>query len=191
MNNSKLWGPYFWSLLHNITVLYPNNPSELDEEMIRKIINSYKYLLPCDKCKNHFKKNLKSFPISSYDNETKKTFLSSKNGVIRWGIIIHNMVNKMLDKSESINNNNSGISNIKHKYEDIDTIYIFKIVLKYIISSINDIDEVQIYLSNLFNGVFHFLLYKKIDLKLNLKRKNIPINFNKKKYILTIIDNLQ
>ena len=87
------WGPTFWTFFHTISLCYPANPSDIDKEMAIGLINSIKYILPCQACRDHFSKNISSNPLDSND-------LASKENFIEWFIDIHNVVNKMLKKHQ-------------------------------------------------------------------------------------------
>lgn len=74
MLNPQIWGPYLWGLLHSVTLLYPNKSSDKDRLMIRNFFNSYLFLLPCQKCREHYYKNLREFMLEKYMNSTKDMF---------------------------------------------------------------------------------------------------------------------
>jgi FAD-linked sulfhydryl oxidase len=82
----KIWGKHTWIFLHSITLNYPDNPT--DEE----ITNHYNFftnlsnILPCYKCREHYKLNLKKKKLT-------KKILKSKELFIKWLIDIHNTVN--------------------------------------------------------------------------------------------------
>ena len=87
---SNFWGYESWSFLHNVTFNYPLKPNNQDK------INFYKYfkylgnVLPCNECKRHYKKLFQYIDI--------KYFLSNRYGLIWWLFIIHNLINKKLNK---------------------------------------------------------------------------------------------
>lgn len=189
-DSTKYWGPYFWGLLHAVTALYPENPTTKDKEMIEKLINSYKYVLPCEQCKNHFKGNLESFSINSF-MQTKTQYSSSRNGVILWGIKMHNIVNKMLGKYSLVSEDNFGINYLSNKFNENNVIYFFKNASKYSLNKINELDGVlENGFYDLFTSIAYFLLKKNIDIIQILKKKNIPFLLNKKKDLLLIINHL-
>lgn len=185
MVNQAIWGPYFWKLLHNVTVLYPENPSDTDKLMIMKFVNSYLYLLPCGQCESHFRANLIAFPIT---NE----YLVSRNAMVLWGIKMHNIVNNMLRKKvkfeESIESANKEII----KYQTSNTIDLLKNVLSHGINNKSfENRNVPNAFADLFGSVTFFLGYKKIDLVKSLEQKKIPILFDDKNKILRIAQNLK
>lgn len=82
----NVWGKHGWIFLHSIVLAYPDKPSDIDKEHIILFFNSLKNVLPCDKCRQHFSKNLIKYPL---DNNV----ISSKNTLNKWLIDIHNEVN--------------------------------------------------------------------------------------------------
>lgn len=54
-NDPAIWGPHFWTTLHTIAEFYPENPTEEDIQSFENLFNSLKYLLPCEKCKLHYR----------------------------------------------------------------------------------------------------------------------------------------
>ena len=57
--NPKIWGKYYWYVIHTIANQYPNNPTDNDKRDIKFIINEIlPIILPCENCSNHFKLNL-------------------------------------------------------------------------------------------------------------------------------------
>ena len=84
MNNNNVWGPSAWTFLHTLTFNYPDNPTNQDKQHYFNFFNSLKHVLPCEKCKKHYKEN--------YIN--LKNNLNSKDDLVNWLIDIHNEVNK-------------------------------------------------------------------------------------------------
>ena len=103
MNNNNIWGPPAWTFLHTITFNYPNNPSEKDKQNYYTFFDSLKYVLPCDKCKKHYRDNSRDL----------KDNLNSRDDLVKWLIDIHNDVN--------IKNNKSvwSYADVYNKYQDI------------------------------------------------------------------------
>lgn len=88
-----IWGPNTWTLLHCITLDYPDNPTKEDKDNIKNFINCFGKVIPCDKCKFNFKSHIDEIPLTEEVLKTKKNF-------IKWMIDIHNSVNKMNGKAE-------------------------------------------------------------------------------------------
>ena len=87
MVNPKLWGSHAWKFLHYVTLDYPENPTYHDKEKYKKFFLSLQGILPCLKCKDHLKSNLKILPLSN------KVLASDKN-LMYWLIDLHNVVNE-------------------------------------------------------------------------------------------------
>lgn len=87
---TSLWGPKYWEFFHTVSAMYPEKPTNLDKRMALLFLKSIGDIIPCPKCANHYKQNLKKFPI--------KNNLNSRDKFMRWFINFHNTVNKMLKK---------------------------------------------------------------------------------------------
>lgn len=83
------WGPNMWNFLHTITLNYPANPTTLDIQNHQMFLESLKYILPCEMCRNHFAENISKFPPK----------LESRMEFIKWMIDLHNEVNKQNNKT--------------------------------------------------------------------------------------------
>lgn len=87
----KIWGSSFWNTIHYIAINYPNNPSNDEKTNIKSFFLLLQYILPCNKCREHYKQNLINFPLTDI-------VLSCKNNLFEWTNILHNAVNKMNNK---------------------------------------------------------------------------------------------
>lgn len=87
----NMWGKYFWGVIHYITIAYPDNPTEEDKQTIQAFIQSLQNILPCEKCRSHFKS--KTYPLTD-------SALSSRYEFIKWGVTVHNEVNRRTGKKE-------------------------------------------------------------------------------------------
>jgi hypothetical protein len=85
-----VWGPFFWHTIHIIALGYPINPTYTDKKCAKEFFESLAYLLPCGVCREHYAKHLEANPIS--------TFVDTKKDLLKWTILIHNEVNKSLNK---------------------------------------------------------------------------------------------
>ena len=93
--NPKVWGPHAWFFLHSVTLSYPNNPTETDKKQMYDFFMSLSNILPCLDCMKHFKDHLNKYPITP--------FLDSKDSLVSWLIILHNMVNVSTGKPTMTN----------------------------------------------------------------------------------------
>ena len=87
-----VWGPIFWTMLHITTLGYPDFPSDAEKHGAIAFFESLQYTLPCPICKQHYAMNLKLYPVEQA--------VGSKQQLIRWLFVVHNEVNKQLQKSQ-------------------------------------------------------------------------------------------
>ena len=83
----NVWGPHGWKFIHYITLAYPENPTQTQKEKYQAFFILLKDVLPCAVCANHYKENLQNNPLNDQ-------ILNSRDKFIKWGIDIHNSVNK-------------------------------------------------------------------------------------------------
>ena len=96
--NPQIWGPPAWFFIESIIISYPKNPTIEEKESYKNFFNSLPYILPCQKCKEHFKRFLSKYPL---DN----SILKSKERFIIWILSAHNNVKKVNNsKNISIEN---------------------------------------------------------------------------------------
>ncbi|QKF93773.1 ERV/ALR sulfhydryl oxidase [Fadolivirus algeromassiliense] len=86
-----IWGPHAWIFLHSITLEYPDNPSDIDKSNMSNFIRTVGEVLPCQKCRENFKKHIDEHPLTD-------TVLLSKKNLVKWLIDVHNSVNLMNNK---------------------------------------------------------------------------------------------
>jgi hypothetical protein len=103
MAGPDMWGPHGWKFLHFVTLGYPNTPSKDDKQTYKEFFKSFSKVIPCPLCAHHFQEHLNIHPLD--DNA-----LDSKTNLIKWGIDMHNEVNKIHEKK--IYSYDEGILNI-------------------------------------------------------------------------------
>lgn len=86
MNNNNIWGPPAWTFLHTVTYNYPENPTEDDKRNFYNFFMNLQHVLPCEKCKGHYKQNIKKYDL--------KNNLDSRQELVKWLIDLHNDINK-------------------------------------------------------------------------------------------------
>lgn len=86
--NPEVWGKHGWHFLHSITLAYPDNPTNLDKQKYKYFFESLSDVIPCDKCKSHYKYQIQHYPPN----------LESKYELVNWLIFIHNNVNVINNK---------------------------------------------------------------------------------------------
>lgn len=95
MNNTipkTVWGQYFWSVFHIVAIAYPELPSLQDKENYETFYRNFGNVLPCAKCSKNYKRHLVELPITPYLENGKTLF--------RWTVMIHNIVNRELGKTQ-------------------------------------------------------------------------------------------
>lgn len=90
--NKKVWGKYFWSTLHITALAYPSKPTIEDRETYKTFFTIFGNILPCKKCTINYNRHLVELPIFPY--------LESRDELFKWTIMLHNIVNRELGKSQ-------------------------------------------------------------------------------------------
>jgi Erv1 / Alr family len=86
--SKEFWGPATWKLIHSMAAAYI--PTDNNYVAFKNFITSLVYLLPCPVCREHFKINIKKYPIEQY--------LQSNKTLFYWTYIMHDLVNKQNGK---------------------------------------------------------------------------------------------
>jgi len=118
------WGPHAWILLHAITLDYPENPDYETKRTMRNFFNSLGGVLPCSKCKMHFKQNLEKYPLTDY-------VLSSRTTLVKWLIDVHNSVNQMTGKP--VLSYEQSLREIMGMYNDTSDVSMYLFIVVFII----------------------------------------------------------
>lgn len=79
------WGPSMWNFLNTLARVYPENPTAEQIEHHKRFLETLRNVLPCPKCRNHYKQNIEKLPIDEA--------LQSREHFIKWVIDLHNNVN--------------------------------------------------------------------------------------------------
>lgn len=79
------WGTHAWGFIEAIALTYPVNPSSEEKYQYKEFFLSLQNILPCPKCRNHYKLNLEKHSL----NEG----LNGRESLLRWVIDVHNEVN--------------------------------------------------------------------------------------------------
>jgi len=85
-----VWGPIFWRTMHLVTIGYPAFPSKDEQIAAVAFFDSLQFMIPCPICKEHYKDNLKNFPVTDA--------VENKQKLIRWLFDLHNTINTQLGK---------------------------------------------------------------------------------------------
>ncbi len=86
-----VWGPHAWRFLHAVALAYPESPSAEEKKAAFQFFSTLQYMLPCESCKNNFKKELQMFPL--------EPALESKQKLNEWLTAVHNSVSTRLKKN--------------------------------------------------------------------------------------------
>jgi hypothetical protein len=86
----ETWGPFFWHTIHIVALGYPSSPSYNEKKSAKEFFESLRFLIPCPICKDHYNAHLEKFPLTPH--------LDSRKDLFRWTILLHNEVNKTLNK---------------------------------------------------------------------------------------------
>ena len=89
--SKNIWGPHLWKTIHYLTLGYPEKPSEKQKQKYKEFFILFKDVLPCSACAQHYSENYEKNPLTD-------EILDDREKVIKWGIDLHNTVNKMKDK---------------------------------------------------------------------------------------------
>lgn len=89
---TSLWGPLGWMTLHSISMLYPDNPSHADKEILKRFMNAFRETLTCIHCYNHFKIIFQNYTSSHPD------WADSRFNLFLFIARAHNTVNNRLNK---------------------------------------------------------------------------------------------
>jgi hypothetical protein len=87
-----VWGPFFWHTIHIVALGYPKNPNYTEKRSAKEFYEALAFLIPCAVCREHYNEHLKKNPITP--------FLDNRADLLKWTVMIHNEVNKMLKKPE-------------------------------------------------------------------------------------------
>ena len=83
------WKQYTWIVFHNIAKSYDDS----NKDRYNDFFESFKVVIPCKICREHYKKNVSENDMNIYSNlESDKIF--------NWTVNLHNTVNRMHGKSQ-------------------------------------------------------------------------------------------
>lgn len=85
---SAILGHASWTLLHTLTVNYPDDPTDQDKSDINQFFHLFGKFYPCKLCSKNFVKELAKFPPR----------VESRQEISVWLCELHNSVNERLGK---------------------------------------------------------------------------------------------
>lgn len=87
-----IWGPHLWFFMHTVSFNYPKNPTQEDRDHNYNFFYNLTKIIPCEKCKTHYKDFFNKHSILNY--------LDKRDKLIEWVVKCHNNVNKLTNKPE-------------------------------------------------------------------------------------------
>lgn len=92
--NPEIWGPHAWFFIESSVLSYPDNPTPSDKKKMSTFLKSLQYAIPCEGCRNHYKNNLKSYPLN-------ENVLKNKDELFKWVVNLHNNANRRNTSSKN------------------------------------------------------------------------------------------
>lgn len=92
---TTVWGPCIWTFLHTVSFNYPVNPTNKEKKDYYRFILNLRHILPCGKCRKNLVNNMKKFPLTMKEMESRETFS-------KYIFNLHEVVNKMLNKNSGL-----------------------------------------------------------------------------------------
>ena len=89
---TSIWGPMGWMTLHSISLLYPENPSADDKQILRSFLNDFAQSITCPHCEQHFKVMFENY------KRTHGDWADSRFNLFLFIARCHNTVNRKLEK---------------------------------------------------------------------------------------------
>lgn len=88
----KVWGPFYWFVLHTIALTYPNKPNDVIKKKYYDFIQNLPLFIPVPEIGNIFTSILDKYPVTPY--------LDSQQSFVKWMNFIHNKINLSLELPE-------------------------------------------------------------------------------------------
>ena len=88
----EVWGPQFWFFIHTLTLFYPEFPNDDIKKKHYNFIYNLPFFIPHEESASNFSKLLDDVPL--------KPYLDTRKHFINWAFIIHNKINKSLNKPQ-------------------------------------------------------------------------------------------
>jgi hypothetical protein len=85
---TKICGPLGWATLHSVAALYPDEPSELEKQLVAQWMEAFRRTIVCEKCHNHFTQLLKEYSV------VYPAWNASRKAFTLFVLRAHNTVNK-------------------------------------------------------------------------------------------------
>ena len=92
---TSVWGPSLWMTLHTISLNYPCKPTTAQRKQYKAFFDSLQHVLPCGKCRDNLKTNLKATAYGPH-------VFASRDTLSKWVHALHTNVNEMLGKPNRV-----------------------------------------------------------------------------------------
>ena len=171
----KAWGPCFWYFYHRVAYDFDEKKASENEKYKKGhliLYNNFEKILPCYKCRNHYRTLKNNRPVEK--------FINTKEELFEWSIVNHNRVNKRLKKKEL------SIEKAKEIYSKplrYDMIKKFINYLIYLSLQRNNLGIIKKLLNNLIYTIpceiYRKGLTQRLNWSNNLKNINLPIGLKK------------
>jgi FAD-linked sulfhydryl oxidase len=79
-----------WTILHTTTMVYPDNPTDEQQENMANFFKYFAIVYPCTICSTHFQKELAEDPPKT----------ESRQELTQWLCRVHNRVNQRLGRPD-------------------------------------------------------------------------------------------
>ena len=90
--DAKVWGPFYWFVLHTISLGYPIHPNTVTKKKYYDFIQNLPLFLPVENMGNTFSIFLDKYPVTPY--------LDSRESFMKWVHFIHNKINIFVGEPE-------------------------------------------------------------------------------------------
>lgn len=87
-----IWGPHMWTMIHLICLQAPKEIDVNIRNTYYMFFSMMPYVLPCDKCREHWLEHIQTYPLENV--------LNTRETLFKWSVDMHNIVNKSLGKAE-------------------------------------------------------------------------------------------
>jgi len=87
----ETWGWGTWTFLHAFAFSYPDNPTSIEKQATRNLLENLNFYLPCKSCRTNFASEIKANPLKDSDLQDSTT-------VGKWVAQLHNQVSARLGK---------------------------------------------------------------------------------------------
>ena len=81
----ETWGWGTWTFLHAFAFSYPDNPTSVEKQATRNLLENLNFYLPCKSCRTNFASEIKANPLKDSDLQDSTT-------VGKWVAQLHNQV---------------------------------------------------------------------------------------------------